>query len=30
MIKSVNNYPVSHLFDIEVGVVYSKFEGNVL
>ena len=23
MIKSVNNYPVSQLFDIEAGVVYS-------
>jgi len=22
MIKSVNNYPVSQLFDIEAGVVY--------
>jgi uncharacterized protein with ParB-like and HNH nuclease domain len=23
MIKSVNNYPVSQLFDIEAGVVYA-------
>ena len=26
MIKSVNNYPVSQLFDIEAGVVYAMKE----
>ncbi len=29
MIEPVNNYPVTQLFDIEVDVVYFKFEGDV-
>ena len=30
MNKTVNDYPVFQLSNIEVGVVYLKFEGNVL
>jgi hypothetical protein len=29
MIDPVNNYPVSQLFDIEVDLVYFKFESDV-